>query len=213
MSAVAVVDAEHPDESLVQRAAEVVCSGGLIVYPTETLYGIGADATNPLAIRRVAGAKRRSESKPILVIVNSYEMLKPFVDTIPISAELLMEKFWPGPLTLVFKASRLVPDEISVGTGTIGMRIPSNKLCMMLVAAAGVPLTSTSANIVGEKPARTIQMIRKSLAGIDLYLDAGEIPESLPSTVVDVSTGVPRVLRHGAIANEKIQQVLPGILF
>jgi len=205
------VDTNDPPVSALWRAAEVIRSGGLIVYPTETLYGIGADATNPSAVRKVHEAKKRQEKKPILVIVDSPEMLSRLVNRISERAKLLMEKFWPGPLTLVFIASPLVPDELTRGSGTIGVRIPSSNLCLKLVTEVQVPLTSTSANPSGEAPERTVGRIQEHLAGIDLYLDAGELPESLPSTVVDVTSDVPRVLRRGALPIEQLRQVVQDI--
>jgi L-threonylcarbamoyladenylate synthase len=208
MNEVIAIDRNTPDESVLQHAADVVRSGGLIVYPTETLYGIGADANNPAAIRKVHEAKGRTERKPILVIVDSVEMMLPYVESVSLAARILMEKLWPGPLTLVFKASGLVSSELVQSTGTIGVRIPSGRLCLRLLAHLGVPLTSTSANSSGEKPARGVKEIQEGLTGIDLYLDAGELPESQPSTVVDVSGDIPRVLRSGAVATDKLEQVL-----
>jgi L-threonylcarbamoyladenylate synthase len=208
MNEVIAIDRNTPDESVLQHAADVVRSGGLIVYPTETLYGIGADATNPAAIRKVHKAKGRTERKPILMIVDSTEMMLPYVESVSLSAKILMERLWPGPLTLVFKASGLVPPELAQSTGTIGIRIPSSLLCLRLIAHLGVPLTSTSANRSGEKPERTIVEIQGRLTGIDFYLDAGELPEGQPSTVVDVSTDISRVLRHGAVPIEQLDQLL-----
>ena len=212
MSEVLAVDRDNPDDSILKHAADVVKGGGLIVYPTETLYGIGADVTNPLIVGRINQVKRRADTKPILMIVNSLEMMSPYVDSISPDARSLMDKFWPGPLTLVFKASRSVPPEITRDTGTVGVRIPSSRICLRLLEHTGVPLTSTSANRAGEKPAHTIQEIQKGLTGIDLYLDAGKLPESQPSTVVDMSGATPRVLRSGAIDNGRLRQLLPGIL-
>jgi L-threonylcarbamoyladenylate synthase len=211
MSESVAVDVNYPDASVLKRAADVIRSGGLIVYPTETLYGIGADATNASAIRKVHKAKQRQEAKPILVIVDSQEMLHELVDTVSEPAKRLMERFWPGPLTLVFRASSLVPNELTQGGRTIGVRIPSSNLCLKLLAETRVPLTSTSANVSGEAPERTVEQIRRHLSGIDLYLDAGELPESLPSTVVNVSFVVPRVLRIGIIRPAQLRQVVPDI--
>lgn len=212
MSAVVAVDPNNPDEHLLQRAATLVRSGGMIVYPTETLYGIGADATNPGAVKRVAEAKKRKEKKPILVLVDSVEMMAPLVETVPLAARILIQEYWPGPLTLVFNASGRVPSEITQGGTTIGIRIPSSRLCLRLLAHLGAPLTSTSANLSGEAPARTVKEIQNELQGVDLFIDAGELPGSLPSTVVDVSGRSPRLLRHGAVPAGQIQHVLPGTL-
>lgn len=211
MSEILSVDPFHPDDRVLKRAAAVVAAGGLIVYPTETVYGIGADATNPFALRRVSEAKGRKAAKPILVVVNSTEMMLPYVKEIRPAARRLMERFWPGPLTLVFAASDKASPELTQDTGTIGIRIPSSQVCLQLVSQLGAPLTSTSANLSGTEPARAIQEIRSRLRDIEVFLDAGELPESLPSTIVDVSGEVFRVLRRGAIAVEELTPLVAGI--
>ncbi|HCV42386.1 MAG TPA: threonylcarbamoyl-AMP synthase [Bacteroidetes bacterium] len=208
MSEIMAVDLANPEESVLRHAAEVVLRGGLIVYPTETLYGIGADATNPSAIGKVHEAKERTERKPILMIVDSVEMMSPYVEQVSLNARILMEKLWPGPLTLVLKASAKVPVELTQGSGTIGIRMPSSRLCLRLLAQIGRPLTSTSANRAGDNPGRLISEIHKQLSGIDLFLDAGALPESQPSTVVDVSGRVPRVLRSGAVTSGQLDRIL-----
>lgn len=211
MSEILPVDRDHPDDGVLRRVVDVVGSGGLIVYPTETLYGIGADATNPVALRKIPGVKRRTDRKPILVIVDSVEMMMPLVEDIPPVARLLMESLWPGPLTLVFSASKRVAPELTQGTGTIGIRIPSSRLCLRLTYLLGVPLTSTSANISGTESSRAIGGMAGSLNGIDIFLDAGELPESLPSTIVDVSGAVPRVLRDGAVSVDELRHIVTEI--
>lgn len=207
MTEVLPVHHDDPDQSALEHAADVLRRGGLIVYPTETLYGIGADATNPEALRRIPLAKQRTDRKPILVIVNSVRMMTPYVEAVSAQARELIDTFWPGPLTLVFRASQQVPMELTQGTGTIGIRIPSSQLCLKLLEHMGVPLTSTSANLSGEKPARTVEEISSALKGIDLYLDAGKLPESKPSTVVDVAGEVARVVRSGAIGLDRLREV------
>ncbi|MEK9139328.1 MAG: L-threonylcarbamoyladenylate synthase, partial [Bacteroidota bacterium] len=126
------VNLSAPDEATLKRAAEIIHRGGLVVYPTETLYGIGADATNPAAVGKVQLAKQRRENKPILVIVHSRELMMQMVDHVPRVAEGLIEKFWPGPLTIVFQAKVGVSEELTQATGTIGIRIPSSELCLRL---------------------------------------------------------------------------------
>jgi L-threonylcarbamoyladenylate synthase len=212
MNEIIAIDRNAPDESVLRHAAEVVRGGGLIVYPTETLYGIGADVTNPMAVGRINAVKQRPDTKPILMIVSTEEMMRPYIENVSPAARVLMEKFWPGPLTLVFKGSAQVPAGLTRESGTVGIRIPSSNICLGLLALLGVPLTSTSANRAGEAPARTIGEIQQQLEGVDLFLDAGELPESQPSTVVDVSGAIPRVLRSGAIGSDQIKQLLPNVL-
>jgi L-threonylcarbamoyladenylate synthase len=203
------VNREEPDPASLVLAAEVIQAGGIIVYPTETLYGIGANALNPRAVTRVHVAKRRDEKKPILVLVPDVGSVESLVSSIGLVARLLMTTFWPGPLTLVFRASARVPAELIRDTETIGIRVPSNLLCIKLLQLAECPLTSTSANISGQPAMRSIDEIQKTLqSSVDLYLDAGVLPESKPSTVVDVSGNVPVIIREGAITRNALLTVI-----
>lgn len=212
MALTLAVDLEHPADRPLVLAAEVIQAGGVIVYPTETIYGIGANAWDGTAIAKVRALKHRTDQKPILVIVRSREQLSTVVSGITPVAERLMDAFWPGPLTLVFKASNKVPDLLSRGTGTIGVRIPSSPVCLRLLELAGCPLTSTSANITGKPTPRTVTEIRKAIPlGIDLVLDGGELPPSDPSTVLDVSDGGPRLLRAGAVSAHRLRELVPDM--
>jgi len=206
------LNSEEVEESTLVAAFDVIRTGGVIVYPTETLYGIGADATSSAAVRKVLQVKKRKDTKPILVIVHSVEILQLLVAEIPASAERLMTAFWPGPLTLVFKALRGIPEEVTQGSGTVGARIPSNAFCLELLRRCNCPLTSTSANISGEPIHRTIDEIKKALdEGIDLFIDAGVLPESKPSTVVSVVPENPKLIREGVISFDSLRKVVPTI--
>ena len=203
------IRSDQPNPEVVVRAATLIRAGGVIVYPTETLYGLGADAGNAAALRRVYELKGREEAKPVLVIVDAFETLRPFVQDITADAQSLMEAFWPGPLTLVFKASLRVPIELTARTGTIGARVPSSDFCRALVKASGRPITSTSANRAGEPPLASIEEIRNSFSGgVDLFIDGGTRLTGAPSTIVDVSTSPPRLLREGAVKWAQIEQTL-----
>lgn len=210
MALALTVDLKHPEDKPLILAAEVIQAGGIVVYPTETLYGIGCSATHRRALQRVQSLKRRAEPKPILVLIRSKEDLKPLVRDVPEAAEALMNAFWPGPLTIVFHASDAVLPELTQGKGTIGIRIPSCAVCLRLLELVGGPITSTSANLSGDSPLETIASMRAVLTpGIDLYLDAGVLPPSKPSTVLDVTGSSPRILREGAIAGDAIRSVVP----
>ncbi len=212
MSLLLHLNSEEVEESTLVAAFDVIRTGGVIVYPTETLYGIGADATSSAAVRKVLQVKKRKDTKPILVIVHSVEILQLLVAEIPASAERLMTEFWPGPLTLVFKALREIPEEVTQGSGTVGARIPSNAFCLELLRRCNCPLTSTSANISGEPIHRTIDEIKKALdEGIDLFIDAGVLPESKPSTVVSVVPENPKLIREGVISFDSLRKVVPTI--
>jgi L-threonylcarbamoyladenylate synthase len=212
MALTLAVSLTNPEDKPLVLAAEVIQAGGIIVYPTETLYGIGCNAMHPRALQRVQDLKKRAEAKPILVLLRSKSDLLPLVREIPRAAEALMEAFWPGPLTLVFPASENVPAELTQGKGTIGVRVPGCVVCLRLLELAGVPITSTSANLSGDAPLDTIASMRSVLTpGIDLYLDAGLLPQSKPSTVVDVNSSPPRILREGAVSADALRRVIPNL--
>ncbi len=202
-----------PEDRAMVLAAEVLQAGGVIVYPTETLYGLGANAWNPVAIRKVHDLKRRPDNKPILVIVASDEAVRGLAVEISTAAHALMKAFWPGPLTLVFTAAPGVSDGLTQGTGTIGIRIPSSPLCRALATLCGYPVTSTSANVSGGSAPQSVQEVETALGpGVDLYLDAGTLPPSLPSTIVDVSEERPRLIRAGAVPTDRIKTIIPELL-
>ncbi|MFN0157939.1 MAG: L-threonylcarbamoyladenylate synthase [Bacteroidota bacterium] len=201
---------EATSDGALLQAAEAIRKGGTIVYPTDTLYGIGADALNPGAVRKVSLAKRRTEAKPILLLIPNLDVLNSLVRDIPASAQLLMKEFWPGPLTLVFNALPHVPEELTRGTGTVGVRLPANPLCIKLLELCGCPLTSSSANITGQPVHTTVGDIQGQLGdSIDLYLDAGMLQARVPSTVLDVSREAVTLVREGAISREQIQKFIP----
>lgn len=203
---------DSPSLIVLDEAAKVIASGGVIVYPTETLYGIGADALNASAVRKVFAAKKRRDDKPILVIIHSVEQLDQLVAEIPFAARTLMAKFWPGPLTIVFKAQPSLPRELTQGAGTIGARIPANAFCLELLRRCHCPLTSTSANISGESVHRAVSEIRTALnTGIDLFIDAGTLPESKPSTVVSVVASPIKLIREGVLSFDSLHAVLPEL--
>jgi L-threonylcarbamoyladenylate synthase len=198
----------QPDDSAIERAADVIRWGGVIIYPTETVYGIGADALNSAAVERVQRVKRRRENKPILVIVRSPEEVTRVAREVGECAKHLMETIWPGPLTLVLKAAETLPVQLTGGTGTIGVRVPSNPICLRLLDACGCPVTSTSANITGHPTVNgLVDVLSAALPGVDLVLDAGELPPSKPSTVIDVTGDAPVLIREGAIPFSRIQTV------
>ncbi len=206
------VDPVRPQDGSLVLAAEVIQAGGIVVYPTETLYGIGANAWNPKAVKRVQEIKKREEPKPILVLVQSIEEAAGLSQEILPGARAFMDAFWPGPLTLVLKAANGLPEELTRGRGTIGVRIPSSTVSLRLLALCGCPITSTSANVSGAPAPGTIEKIERDLGpGIDLFLDAGVIPVRKPSTVLDVSGTRPRLLREGEIPYSQLLTISPTI--
>lgn len=210
MALTMAVSLVKPEDKPLVLAAEVIQAGGVIVYPTETLYGIGSNAWDGSAIAKIRALKYRTEQKPILVIARSQDQVRLLADEISPLAQRFIDAFWPGPLTLVFKASKQVPDLLSRGTGTIGVRIPSSAVCLRLLELAGCPLTSSSANLSGQPPLMTVGEIRRAIPkGIDLFLDGGQLPPSRPSTVLDVTGDVARILRKGAIGEGRLRVIDP----
>jgi L-threonylcarbamoyladenylate synthase len=185
---------------VLHEAASCLWRGGLVVFPTETFYGLGAYAMDRVAVARVFEVKGRPESKPLLVLVDSPKMAESLAAEIPEAARSLMACHWPGPLTLVFRASPRLPTELTAGTGTIGIRMPGHPVALALVRAAGA-VTAPSANLSGEPPPTTAQQALEQLEGrVELILDCGPTAGGLPSTVLDVTVIPPRLIRQGAVA-------------
>jgi L-threonylcarbamoyladenylate synthase len=193
------IDPAHREVAF-SRCRDVISRGGVIAYPTDTFYGLGADPKNPVALRRLYEIKGRRADQPILILIAGAEDVNKWTAEISLASEDLMRKFWPGPLTLVFKARAEVLRELTAGTGTIGIRVPGSELTRSLLAFLGIALTGTSANVSGESSPQTAEEAAASLGdAVDLILDGGRTAGGRPSTVVDVSTGLPSVLRQGAL--------------
>ena len=197
---VCCVDPSAPDPLLLQDAADCLLRGGLVAFPTETFYGLGANAMDPGAVARVYEAKGRPASSPLLVLVDSVAMMESLVAEVPEAARDLMARYWPGPLTLVFRAAPELPKELTAGTDTIGVRVPGHPVALEMVRAAGVPVTAPSANLSGEEPPTTAQAVLEKLDGlIDLIIDGGPTAGGLPSTLLDVTVTPPRLIRQGRV--------------
>jgi L-threonylcarbamoyladenylate synthase len=194
------VDPRRPEAETVRLAADVLKTKGLVAFPTETFYGLGADALAPEAVRRVFEVKGRPRGKPVLVLVASVSMAESLVVEIPSQARALINRHWPGPLTLVLRARREIESAVTAGTGTIGIRMPGHPVALALVQAAGTPLTAPSANLSGASPPTTAGEVLEVFDGkIEVVLDGGPTPGGPPSTVVDMTVDPPRVLRAGAV--------------
>jgi L-threonylcarbamoyladenylate synthase len=193
------IDPAHPEKAF-SRCRDVIRSGGVIVYPTDTFYGLGADPKNPAAVRKLFEIKGRRTDQPILLLIPDAHDVRDWADGITAAADRLMKRFWPGPLTLVFKAKAGVLPELTAGTGTIGLRVPDSALDHGLLRYLDSALTGTSANISGGPSPRTAREALESVGGrVDLVLDGGETAGGRPSTVVDVSSDEPKVIRPGAV--------------
>lgn len=183
----------------IQQAAAAIRAGKVIAIPTDTVYGLAADAFQPAAVREVFRLKGRPENKPILLLVNSLQQVELLAARLPEAFHSLAARFWPGPLTLILPAAPSVPDSITAGTGTVAVRLPGSILVRELIGAAHVPLTGTSANRSGRPPACSAAEVKQQFpSGLPLVLDGGPAPSGLPSTLVDL-TREPRIIREGAI--------------
>jgi L-threonylcarbamoyladenylate synthase len=194
------VDAAAPDLGVMRQAAQVLRAGGLVAFPTETFYGLGAAGLDAEATRRVFAAKGRPASMPLLLLVDSRAMVAAVAASIPPQAGPLMERHWPGALSLVLPAARGVPAEVTAGTGTVGVRVSAHPVARALVRALGEPVTAPSANRTGGAPPVTAEEVLAQLDGvIELVLDAGPTPGGAPSTILDMTVDPPRILRQGAV--------------
>lgn len=206
---VIVVDAACPDPEALGPAAALIRQGGIVAFPTETVYGLGADATNAAAVNRIFEAKGRPSDNPLIVHVASHEDASRVVASIPPLALRLMERFWPGPLTLVLPKRPEVPDIVTCGLATVGVRMPSHPVALALIRAAGTPLAAPSANLSGRPSPTTAEHVLEDLGNrIDLVIDGGETGVGLESTVVDLTVDPPVVLRPGGITVEDLVQVV-----
>jgi len=193
-------DPTNPDEKALLEAVAVLKRGGVVAYPTETFYGLGADASDEKAVERVYALKGRELNKPLPLIIGDREIVNRLVEEIPETARKLMDAFWPGGLTIVFKASPFIVPRLTGGTGKIGIRISSNPIASRLSALLSRPLTATSANLSGEKECVSAREVLEFLGDqVDAVVDGGATPGGKGSTIIDVTTDPPAVLRAGVI--------------
>jgi L-threonylcarbamoyladenylate synthase len=194
------------------RARLIVASGGLIAFRTDTFYGLGADPFNPQAVGRINKLKEREGRKPVLVVVSEAETGDRFLSETTDLFQQLSARYWPGPLTIIGRARPLVPDEITAGTKTVGLRLPADEEAREVIRAAGGALTATSANLAGQAPARTALEVKNYFPSeLDLILDGGAARTDKPSTVIDVSRGGARLVREGEITRERLAQTLSSL--
>lgn len=199
MVTVIKINPKNPEPEKIAKAAELIKAGGIVAFPTETVYGVGTNAFDEEAVKKIYEIKNRPKNKPLPILLAESSQVKSVVAKISRKAEELMKKFWPGPLTIVFEKSIKVPNIISAGLHTVGVRIPDHKVIQELIKASGVPIVATSANKSGEQAPKDAQEVEKSLKEIDLILDGGKTELGIPSTVVDATKEPPEVLREGSI--------------
>jgi len=202
------IDPLAPDPSVVLAAADIIRAGGVIVFPTRNLYGLGADAFNPEAVARVFRIKRRPPDKPVSILVRSRMEVDGLVTHIPDAARRLMDRFWPGRMTIVFAARPEVPQALIADAGKIGIRVPQHPAAVALTTALNRPITGTSANLSGMPGVHRISDLPEAIIkNVDLVLDAGDLKIGIGSTVVDVTIDPPQVLREGEVRMQELTAI------
>ncbi len=206
------VNAEHPEPDRIAEAARLIRAGQLVAFPTETVYGLGANALDAAAVRGIFAAKERPACDPLIVHLADVEALPPLVAELPPQVERLAEAFWPGPLTLVLPRSAAIPDEVTAGGPTVALRIPAHPVARALIRAAKRPIAAPSANRFGRLSPTRAEDVLADLGGrIDLILDGGLTPVGVESTVLSLVTPVPTILRPGGISREALEAVLGAV--
>jgi L-threonylcarbamoyladenylate synthase len=208
------IDRQHPEPDRIARAAAILRAGGLVAFPTETVYGLGADALNAGAVQGIFDAKGRPANNPLIVHVADVAAARELVTDWPAAAERLVERFWPGPLSLVLPKTTLVPDIVTAGAKTVALRMPAHPVALELLRAGATPLAAPSANRSSEVSPTRAQHVLKGLQGrIDLLLDGGPTSGGLESTVLDLTSDPPRLLRPGLVSRSEIEAVIGPILW
>jgi len=193
----------------IEKAAEILRAGGLVAFPTETVYGLGADASNPAAVKKIFAAKGRPADHPVIVHIADMSELKHWAAEVPRAAWLLAEKFWPGPLTMVLKRSPHVNDLISGGQNSIGLRVPGHAVAQQLLKAFGGGIAAPSANKFGRLSPTTAEHVREELGNaVEMVLDGGPCDVGIESTIVDLTREPPAILRPGRVSAQQITDAL-----
>ncbi len=207
------VDPNLPDPTAILEAAEIIRQGGLIAFPTETVYGLGANALDENAVLKIFAAKERPAWDPIIVHICDLTMLELLVEEIPEHFHELAKRFMPGPLTVVMRKKPNVPDAVTAGLPTVAVRMPNHPVALALIRASGVPIAAPSANRFGRPSPTTAEHVLNDLAGrIDGILDAGPTQVGVESTVLDLTKSPPKILRPGGVSKEMLEEVLGEVV-
>ncbi|MBI4125393.1 MAG: threonylcarbamoyl-AMP synthase [Deltaproteobacteria bacterium] len=205
MSEILRINPKVPEADEIKKAAQYILDGEVIAYPTETIYGLGADVFNRKAVKKIYDLKARDYGLPIAILVSSVQMLRELVTGIPERAEALMRRYWPGPLTILFEVNEKFPRSLVTNTGKVGVRISSHPIVAALVTQAGRPITTTSAKLSVFPPSLNVKHLQKYFGEkISCLIDGGECEPSRGSTVVDVTQETMRIIREGTIPAEAV---------
>ena len=192
-----------------KEPAQIIKKGGIVIFPTETVYGIGTNGLDENAIKKLYEVKQRPLNKPISLLVNNIEMVEKIAKNITEVEYKLMERFFPGPLTIILEKRDIVPDILTSNTNTVGIRMPSGEIAKKLIEFAGVPIATSSSNISGKPSGTNITDIKKDFEGkVNCFIDNGESELGVPSTVIRIIDNIPHILRQGAISEEEIRKVI-----
>ncbi len=203
------INSEKPEPAIIEEAADVIQQGGVVVFPTRCLYGLGANAFDASAVKRVSLIKQRPADNPILTLIDSKQRLDELAASIPPVADVLMQAFWPGRLTLVFEARKSLSQQLTAGSGKIGVRLPGHPVAYALARQSSTALTGTSANISGRPGCHRVEDLDDPIAGqVDLILDGGMLKGGVGSTVIDITQNPPQILREGQVSAEEIRYCL-----
>ena len=197
------------DESKLKEVAKCIRDGGIVVFPTETVYGIGVNGLNEKAIENLYNVKQRPKGKPINLLVNGIKMIEDVANGISEIERKIIETFCPGPITIILNKKSIVPNSVTAGGNTVGVRIPANQIAISLINYANCPIATPSANISGKPSGTNIQMIMNDFKdNVDFYIDGGESRLGKPSTIVQIIDEIPHILRQGSITKEEIEKVI-----
>lgn len=203
------VDPENPDMKSIRLAADAIRRGELVIFPTETVYGLAADATNDTAVKKIFEAKGRRDSEPLPIQISRIDHLRTAASYVSDEARRLAEHYWPGPLTIVLQKNRNISDLVTGEKDTVGIRIPDNEVALALLRELNIPIVATSANLSGKPPTKNAEQAITDLAPwVSVVLDGGDSNYGLASTVVDMTVVPPKILRRGSINTQDIKLVI-----
>ena len=207
------VDVENVNIDVINEAGTIIKRGGLVAFPTETVYGLGANGMDEEAAAKIYAAKGRPSDNPLILHISDIKMLDGIVSDVPNAARILMDKFWPGPMTLVFKKRKEVPYGTTGGLDTVAVRYPSHKVALDIISASGVPIAAPSANTSGRpSPTRASHVIEDMDGKVDMIVDGGEVGIGIESTIIDVTGDVPMILRPGYITKAMVEELVGPVL-